>query len=217
LNRRRRTVLTVSFALLAGVPLLAACDAHPGAAAVVGGKRIEVSSLQAQVNDVRTAQQASPGAADLISSSSQLDQSKLNGMIFDKVLQKAANDHGVGVSSHEIQVARQQAAAQSGGEKALDTALLQQGQLAPGQIDGAVRRDLLMEKLSAAVGGDPSAPQQDPKLLAALVTASKQLHVDVNPRYGAWDNGKVSLGSAKIEWIKQVTAQAPAAQPPTSA
>lgn len=210
MNRRRRTVLTVSIAFLAGLPLLAACDAHPGAAAVVGGRRIAVSSLQAQVNDVRAAQEASPEAADLVRSSAQLDQIKLNGMIFDKVLDRAAEEHGVSVSTHEVQVAKQQAEAQSGGARQLEAVLLQQGQLTPGQIDGAVRRDVLMEKLSAAVGGDPAAPQQDPKLLAALVTASKQLHVDVNPRFGTWDDGKVSLGNTKIEWIKQVSAQAPA-------
>lgn len=49
---RRRTALSVSAmsSLLLAAPLLTACGsaAHPGAAAVVDGKRITVSQLQSQ-------------------------------------------------------------------------------------------------------------------------------------------------------------------------
>lgn len=209
---RRRTALSFSAALVAGIPLLAACGstAHPGAAAVVGGQRIEVSTLQAQVADVRKAQESSPGSAELIKNSGQLNQAKLNGMIFDRILEQAAKNAGVTASRHEIQTARQQAASQSGGEKQFDALLLQQGALTPGQIDDAVRRDVLMSKLAAAVGGDTTTPEGQQKLLAVLKKTSKAMHVDVNPRYGTWDNGKVALGNTKTDWIKQVTTEAPA-------
>jgi hypothetical protein len=206
-NSRRRSVLSLSV-LVAGVPLLAACGsaAHPGAAAVVGGQRITVSSLQAQVDDVRDAQRASAQSAQLISNSAQLSQAKLNGMIFDRILERAAKDAGVSASRHEIQTARQQAAAaQPGGEKQLEATLLQQGALTPAQIDDAVRRDVLMAKVATAVGGDTSTPAGQQKLLAVLTKTSKDLDVDVNPRYGTWDNGKVALGSTKTDWIKQVS------------
>lgn len=215
-NSRRRTVLSLSVALAAGVPLLAACGstAHPGAAAVVGGERITMSSLQAQVNDVRAAQEASPQSAQLISNSAQLSQAKLNGMIFDRVLDRAARDAGVTATRHEIQTARKQASsAQPGGEKQLEATLLQQGALTPGQIDDAVRRDVLMSKLASAVGGDTTTPEGQQKLLAVLTKTSKDLHIDVNPRYGSWDNGKVALGSTKIDWITQVSTEAGAQQP----
>ncbi|MCF3963821.1 SurA N-terminal domain-containing protein [Streptomyces fuscigenes] len=218
-NSRRSSVLSLSAALAAGLPLLAACGsaAHPGAAAVVGGQRIPVSSLQAQVDDVRTAQQASPQAAQLIGNSAQLSQAKLNGMIFDRILDRAAKDTGVSASRHEIQTARQQAAAaQPGGEKQLEATLLQQGALTPAQIDDAVRRDVLMTKVAKAVGGDTTTPAGQQKLLAVLTKTSKDLHVDVNPRYGTWDNSKVALGNTKTDWIKQVSGQAPD-QVPTDA
>lgn len=52
-------------------PLLAACgsEAHPGAAAVVGGDRIDVATVQAQAADVRTAQQKSEQSEELVTKS----------------------------------------------------------------------------------------------------------------------------------------------------
>jgi hypothetical protein len=215
LHRRRRTALSISAALLAGAPLLAACgnEAHPGAAAVVGGQRIEVSTLQTQVRQVRTAQAASPDSAQLIKNTGQLSQAKLNSLIFDRVLQKAADNNDVKVSRKEIQTARAQAAAQSGGEKQFAALLLQQGALTPGQIDDAIRRDVLLAKVARAVGGDTSTPDGQQKVLAELSKTSKQLHVDVNPRYGSWDDKQVTLGTAKTPWITQVTQQAPQQEP----
>lgn len=108
MHRRRRTALTVSAALLAGAPLLTACgsEAHPGAAAVVGGDRIEVSTLQGQVAAVREAQRDSKDASQLIDKSGQLSRAKLHGMIFDRVLDRAAQDAGVTVNRNEIQQMR---------------------------------------------------------------------------------------------------------------
>lgn len=70
MHRRRRTALVVSAAMLVAAPLLSACgnQAHPGAAAVVGGDRIEVSTVQAQVAEVRTAQRESDQSVQLINS-----------------------------------------------------------------------------------------------------------------------------------------------------
>ncbi|KIF69553.1 lipoprotein [Streptomyces sp. AcH 505] len=215
MNRRRRTALSISVVLLAAAPLLTACgsDSHPGAAAVVGGKRIEVSTLQAQVAAVRKAQEASPQSAELIKNSGQLNQNKLNGMIFDRILLQAASDEGVSASRREIQTARQQAEAQSGGAKAFESVLLQQGALTPDQIDDAVRRDVLLAKVATAVGGDTTTPQGQQKVLALLAKTSKSMHVDVNPRYGTWDNTKISLGQSTTPWIKQVTKEAPQQEP----
>lgn len=215
MHRRRRTALSFSAALLAGAPLLTACgsDAHPGAAAVVGGQRIEVSAVQGEVRDVRTAQGASPQAAELIKNTGQLSQVKLNGMIFDRILRQAAADAGVKVSRNEVQAARRQAAEQSGGEKQFRALALQQAALTPDQIDEGIRRDVLLSKVTAALGADTMTPDGQQKLLAGLAATSKKLGVDVNPRYGSWNYAKVQLGDAKTPWITQVTRQAPQQEP----
>ncbi|MFD5024452.1 hypothetical protein [Streptomyces sp. NPDC058373] len=60
MHRRRRTPLALMAATLLAAPLLTACggDARPGAAAVVGGERITVAQLDAQVGQARDAQVA---------------------------------------------------------------------------------------------------------------------------------------------------------------
>ncbi|QXE36498.1 SurA N-terminal domain-containing protein [Streptomyces sp. GMY02] len=215
MHRRRRTALSVSVALLAAAPLLTACgnDAHPGAAAVVGGERIEVSAIQAQVREVRDAQESTPDGAQLVKSTGQLSQAKLNSMIFDRVLQEAADEAGVRITRKEIQTTREQAAAQSGGEKQFAAMLLQQGALSAGQIDSAIRREVLLNKLAQALGANTMTPEGQQVVLADLTKTSEKLGIDVNPRYGSWDYKQVRLGEAKLPWITQVTQQAPEQEP----
>ncbi|MFE7778007.1 SurA N-terminal domain-containing protein [Streptomyces sp. NPDC057445] len=214
MHRRRRTALALSAALVAAAPLLAACgnEAHPGAAAVVGGDRIEVATLQSQVQDVRAAQETAPGSAQLIENTGQLSRAKLHGMIFDLVLEKAASEAGVTVSRKETQDARAAAVQQSGGEKQLAAMLLQQRGLAPDQIDQAVREEVLLTKLAKALDADLGTPQGQQKVGTALTAASKALDIDVNPRYGAWDDTKIQLGEYKAPWITQVSREPEAVQ-----
>ncbi|MET9726719.1 SurA N-terminal domain-containing protein [Streptomyces zaomyceticus] len=209
----RRTALTVSAALLAAAPLLTACgsDAHPGAAAVVGGERIDVSSLQAQVKDVRAAQESSPQAAQLVQATGDLPRRKLNVMIFDRVVDKVAADNGVTVSRGELQQTRTAFVRESGGEDRLATVLLQEQGVAPGQIDDVVRRNVLMNKIAAKLGVTDT-PEGQKKLTEVFSAASKALAIDVNPRYGAWDDAQVRLANSDAPWLRQLT-QDPAAVP----
>ncbi|MCX4969815.1 SurA N-terminal domain-containing protein [Streptomyces sp. NBC_00654] len=212
---RRRTALSVSAALLVAAPLLSACgsQAHPGAAAVVGGGRIEVSTVQAQAADVRSAQRSSPQAAQLVNRSGQLGRAKLHSLIFGQILDRAAKDAGVSVSRKEIQEARLASAAQSGGEEQLKAMMLQQRWVAPDQIDGDMRRDVQLPKLAEALGADLGSPAGQQVVGEALTKASEALDIDVNPRFGAWDDQKLQLGDYKASWITQVTkAEAPEPQ-----
>ncbi|MEV6397557.1 SurA N-terminal domain-containing protein [Streptomyces sp. NPDC051907] len=206
MHRRRRTALTVSAALLVAAPLLAACgnEAHPGAAAVVGGERIEVSTVQAKVKDVRTAQARSPQADQLIKDSGQLSRAKLYDLIVDEVVQRAADDAGITVSRKEIQEGRAALAQQSGGEEQLAGMYLQQRGVAPDQLNDVVRRDILVSKLAADLGAT-NTPEGQEKLNRAFTAAAESLDIDVNPRFGAWDDKKLELGSYKAPWITQVS------------
>ncbi|MGW0121116.1 SurA N-terminal domain-containing protein [Streptomyces sp. NPDC003327] len=208
---RRRAALTVSAALLAAAPLLTACgsDAHPGAAAIVGGERIEVSSLQNQVRDARSAQEASPHADELLKTSGDLGRQKLNGMIFDRVVDAVAAKLGVTANRAELQQTHAAFVRESGGEDRLAEALLQQQAVAPDQIDDVVRRNVLMNKIAAKLGVTDS-PEGQQKLTEVFSAASKSLDIDVNPRYGAWDDAQVQLtgGTKGTPWLRQIS-QAP--------
>ncbi|MEU2118732.1 SurA N-terminal domain-containing protein [Streptomyces sp. NPDC016459] len=209
----RRTALTVSAALLAAAPLLTACgsDSHPGAAAVVGGERIDVSSLQTEVKDVRAAQERSPQAAQLVQATGDLPRRKLNVMIFDRVVDKVAADNGVTVTRAELQQTRTAFVRESGGEDQLATVLLQEQGVAPGQIDDVVRRNVLMNKIAAKLGVTDT-PEGQKKLTDVFSAASKALAIDVNPRYGAWDDAQVRLASTTAPWLRKIS-QDPGAVP----
>ncbi|MFE0103168.1 SurA N-terminal domain-containing protein [Streptomyces sp. NPDC059009] len=211
-SSRRRTALILSAAALAAAPLLTACgnDAHPGAAAVVGGDRITVSQLESRVNEVRAAQRkAIPDSrqyAQAISKSGGLTRATLHSMVLDRVLHRAASDARVHVSRREVQEARAGLVQQAGGEKALQQGYLQQFNVAPARIDDNLRTEIEANKLAKKLGLDMNSPQGQAEFWKNLTAASKKMKVDLNPRYGTWDVNKSRRVDAKTPWLREVTA-----------
>ncbi|MEU6576216.1 SurA N-terminal domain-containing protein [Streptomyces sp. NPDC046805] len=207
MHRRRRTALVLSAVIAAAAPLLTACgnDAHPGAAAVVGGQRISVAQLEGRVNEVRRAQRAVvPDEAQyqqVVASTSSLTRDTLHNMLLDRVLHRAARDHGVSVTRKEIQAMRTGLEQQAGGAKALETTWLQKYGVAPRLLDDNLRLQLEAQKLAQKLGTDTTQPA----FWKALSTASGELHIDLNPRYGTWDAQKSSRVDAKTPWVRDVT------------
>jgi hypothetical protein len=208
LHRRRRTALVLTAVIAAAAPALTACgnDAHPGAAAVVGGQRISVAQLQSRVNEVRTAQRAAvqneAQYVRAIATTGGLTRETLYGMVFDQVVHRAAQDAGVTVTRKDIQDMRASLAQQAGGSKALEATWLAQYGVPPQRLDENLRLQVEGHKLAAKLGTDTTQPA----FWKALSTASKELHVDLNPRYGTWDVEKSSRVDAKTPWVREVTA-----------
>jgi outer membrane murein-binding lipoprotein Lpp len=206
-SRRRRTALLLSAAIVAAGPLLTACgnEAHPGAAAVVGGQRITVSQLENRVNEVRAAQRAAvtddTQYAQAVSQTGTLTRDTLHGMVLDRVLHRAAEDAGVTVTRKEVQEMRAGLEQQAGGAKGLEMTWLQQYGIPPQRLDENLRLQLEAQKLAAELGADTSQPA----FWSALSKASEKLGVDLNPRYGDWDVQKVSRVDAKTPWVRDVT------------
>ncbi|MFI6207119.1 SurA N-terminal domain-containing protein [Streptomyces sp. NPDC051041] len=208
MHRRRRTALVLTAAIAAAAPLLTACgnDAHPGAAAVVGGERITVAQLQERVGEVRAAQRAAvtdeAQYAQAVNRTGTLARDTLHSMVLDRVLHRAAEDAGVAVTRREVQRMRAGLEQQAGGFKALEATWLQQYGIPPRRLDENLRLQLEAQKLARKLGTDTTRPA----FWKALSEASEKLDVDLNPRYGAWDvrrNGRVD---ARTPWIREVTA-----------
>ncbi|MEU9232014.1 SurA N-terminal domain-containing protein [Streptomyces subrutilus] len=203
----RRTALSVSTALLLAAPLLSACSgqARPGTAAVVGGERITTSALQAQVNEVRAAQnRTGQAAAELIAGTPNLERQKLDAMLQSRIIDKMAKTAGISVSAKEIEDERKAYVEENKGTEQFEALLLQKGAMAPGQVDRFLRDRVLLTKLTAKYG--------DGKLEEPARTAAKALHIEVNPRYGSFDVQQIKLGAGETPWITQRTRpeQAPA-------
>lgn len=207
MHRRRRTALVLTAAIAAAAPLLTACgnDAHPGAAAVVGGQRITVSQLDERVGEVRAAQRAAvqdeAQYQQVIARTGTLTRDTLQTMVLDRVLHRAAEDAGVTVSRKEIQAMRSGLEQQAGGAKALETTWLQQYGIPPQRLDENLRLQLEAQKLAEKLGTGTDRPE----FWKALSDASKELNVDLNPRYGTWDVQKSSRADAKTPWVRDVT------------
>ncbi len=207
MHRRRRTAFLLSAALVTAAPLLTACgsDAHPGAAAVVGDDRITVSQLENRVKEVRTAQRAATqGEAQYeqaIAKSGGLTRDTLHGMVLDRVLHRAAEDADVTVNRKEIQQARAGLEEQAGGAKAFEMTWLQRYGVPPERLEDNLRVQIEAQKLAARLGADTSQPA----FWKALSEASKELSVDLNPRYGTWDVEKSSRVDAELPWLREVT------------
>ncbi|MEV5102732.1 SurA N-terminal domain-containing protein [Streptomyces massasporeus] len=208
MHRRRRTALVLTAAIAAAAPLLTACgnDAHPGAAAVVGGQRITVSQLDERVGEVRAAQRAAvqdeAQYQQAIARTGTLTRDTLHTMVLDRVLHRAAENAGVSVSRKEIQAMRSGLEQQAGGAKALETTWLQQYGIPPQRLDENLRLQLEAQKLAEKLGTNTDRPE----FWKALSDASKDLNVDLNPRYGTWDVQKSSRADAKTPWVREVTA-----------
>ncbi|MFD6493734.1 SurA N-terminal domain-containing protein [Streptomyces sp. NPDC060188] len=211
MHRRRRTALVLSAAIVAAAPLLTGCgsDAHPGAAAVVGGQRITVAQLESRVNEVRSAQRAATKDEaqyeQAIAKTGTLTRDTLHGMVLDRVLDRAAKNEGVSVTRKDSQQMRSALEQQAGGSKALETAWLQNYGVAPKRLDDSLRTEIEAQKLASALGADMNTTDGKAVFWKAMSTASKQLHVDLNPRYGAWDVQKSSRVDAKTPWLREVT------------
>jgi hypothetical protein len=223
-SRRRRSTLTLSGAatLLVAAPLLTGCgdDAHPGAAAVTGGERITMGQLQAKVEAVRDAQRAAPHGAELVKGSGQLTRAALDGLIRERIVEKAAKDAGVSVTRREVGKYHAQLRKQAGGEKRLKEALLQQQAVAPSQIDDWLRVQVAVDKITKAENIDPRTPQGNAALQKKFSKTSEDLHISVNPRYGKWNVQAATLGNETEPWLRDLTGkqqdreQQQQAQPP---
>jgi hypothetical protein len=213
--RRRTAVSIAAAALLAASPALTACGsgpAHPGAAAVVGDQKISVSTLQHEVDRVRAAQSKSPQSAQLLGQSGKLSQQTLTMLVQSEVIDKAAADAGVSVSTAEVQQAHAQALQQfQGNEAQFEEAVLEQAGVAPTGIDDYLRTSLEVTKLTQSLGLQPGSDNGSAATVAAIAKTAKSLGVHVNPRYGTWDEKQAIIGAASEPWV--VTKSAPAADP----
>lgn len=211
MHRRSRTAFVLSAVIVAAAPLLTACggDAHPGAAAVVGGQRITVAQLESRVNEVRTAQRAATKDEaqyqQALAQTGNLTRDTLHSLVLDKVLDRAAKDAGVTVTRKDTQAMRTALEQQAGSAEALESAWLQQYGVAPKRLDDSLRTEVEYRKLAAALGADLNTADGKATFWKAMSEASKELDIDLNPRYGTWDVQKSSRVDAKTPWLKQVT------------
>jgi hypothetical protein len=214
---RRRTAVSIAAGLLLAAPVLTACGsgpAHPGAAAVVGDHRITVSTLQSEVDELRTAATKSPQGQQLLDSAGDLSTQMLDRLVQDQVLDRTLSDARVFVSDGEVQQDRQAALAQfSGNEAQLESTLLTNYGVAPSAIDHFFYRDVASGKIIQSLGYQPGSDGGNTALTQAVTKSAAAMGVTINPRYGRWDAQKATIGAESDPWVVDKT---PVAAPLTA-
>jgi hypothetical protein len=207
-NRRRhsrshRRTAAAAVTVLAAVALSGCAagtgTAHPGAAAVVGDQRIAVATLQSEVTAYRTALAAGgTGAAEPASVPAQT----LQWLVLAQVVQQTVAEHGLTVTEGQVQQAEASDAAQAGGVQALQAAFVSQLALAPSSMELFYRMRAGEMALLAQAGVGPTSSQAGAELQQILAASADRLGVQVNPRYGVWNAGKLALGAPSEPWLK---------------
>jgi hypothetical protein len=199
----RRRARTAVGALLAAAALTACSGgtAHQGAAAVVGGQRISIATVEGRLAELRTAVAAQPGGPR--TEPAGLTKQMVSDLVLDQVVARALADRQLSVSDGEIAQVRETETKLLGGENGLRTELLLKQGIPAEDIDAFYRQQLGIHKIAAAQGKDARTAEGDAVVRAALADAGGKLRIDVNPRYGRWDPQRVSLIDAATDWLPQ--------------
>lgn len=198
----RRTVPAVGALVAAAVLTACGGTAHPGAAAVVGQNRISVSAVQARMAEYRS-EAAAVGAAAGQQEPNDLAQSTLSQMVMSRVVDYAVTWYGLSVSDTEVAQLRANQKQAWGGEPVMEQALLVKRGVAAGQIDDFYREQLGLGKLAAMSGKQLGTADGNKVVHALLASASAELKVTVNPRYGSWDAQQSIVSTSLDPWLPQ--------------
>lgn len=169
----RRGVAAAAALALAGV--LAGCSSHPGAAAVVDGRQIPSSDVQAALADLK------PAAPSLTA------QLVLQTLIQEPTLLQLARDEGVGVSDGD-------------GKKLLDSLYTSAGVPAPASYAPAT---LVVGEHQAALTNLQKLDDID-AVSQEFADRLGELDVTVNPRFGGFEAGAVTAPTAPT-WVVTAT------------
>jgi hypothetical protein len=190
-SRRLRAAQVVG-AGLASVLLLGGCAAgtHPGAAATIGDKEISVTDLDKSTAAIQSAvggqQQIAPAAV-------------LKILVNNELAAQVLDQRSIKVSEAEIVPAMKVVVDQS---------------LYPKFAANPVTSDFLRAAALAVVGQiklaggtgsvtDPNAQQLSPEGAKLVEEASKNITVDIAPRYGSWDGTQLKDGSGSLSKLSE--------------
>lgn len=196
----------VAAAALLAAGALAACDGAPpkvGAAAVVGGDRITVTSLSQTVRDwreqfkkdpVANQMRANPNdpAQQMGADSGESDvRGALTLLVSFRVAEKLARQQGVAVPDGQTdQVALLMD--QRGGAGSITLASGLPRDKARDLARFLATQKLVMERLGT--DGGPQSPQAGRRWNELFRTTADGMHIKINPRYGTFDPAKGAIG-----------------------
>jgi hypothetical protein len=185
-----------AIALGCGVLVLAGCSnagsattvrVDSGQAAVSDEFRIAQSEIADEVSQVLSGLGQPPGEPP-----SGLASATTQRLVQARLIESYAATQGIELTRTQVEQGLEQLATENGGQEALENLALQSG-IPVGALELTVRTNLLVtaigEKLNPS--GDPQAAGESARV--ALSEFSDAIDVEVSPRYGTWDDARLSI------------------------
>jgi len=176
--------------MVLGVAVLTGCSDSPklaGSAVVVNGKVIPASAVSERVDKVRAQIQVTdPALITEVPSLIQINQRAVDHFVLVSLLDEVVVREGINISDLDVTAYKEEVFAQYAKET-IEAQLASQNAVPADDVDGFMYEILvqraLMDKL--APGADRQTRTQ--ALFDYLTELSKELNVELNPRFGKWD------------------------------
>ena len=156
-------------------------------AATIGDITISQASAQATVDEVLAERTKVDTSGMQIQTGNALNRAQLRFTIVTTLFDEIAKELKLEISSTEIEKAKADLIAQSGGQEALAKNLVA-AEIAPSNFDNYVRAIITSNKLQEALKASGVSDADVSARITQLINAkAAELKVEVNPRYGTWD------------------------------
>ena len=156
-------------------------------AATVGDITISQASAQSIIDEVLAERTKLDTSQMQLQSGNALNRSQLRFTIVTTLFDEIAKELKLEISSTEIEKAKADLIAQSGGQEALAKNLVA-AEIAPSNFDNYVRAIITSNKLQEALKASGVSDADVSARITQLINAkAAELKVEVNPRYGTWD------------------------------
>ena len=153
-----------------------------GAAAIVEQERY----TQQQLADDFVALDAALGSQDAPGSMDEVNRNFISMYIYDRVVQAAADKLGITADKTAVGRMRRSLEMQLGSEGGLEQFAATRG-IAPDQIWMVLRNSVLTTDIGAKLIGGTNTDEQSAAANAYLQQLALTMHIEVSPRFGAWD------------------------------
>lgn len=156
-------------------------------AATIGDISISQASMQSTIDQVLAERTKVDTAGMQVQTGNALNRAQLRFMIVTTLFDEIAKELKLTVTSTEIEKAKSELVAQSGGQEALARNLVG-AEIASSNFDRYVRAIITSNKIQDALIATGVAQEDVSMRISQLVNAkAAELKVEVNPRYGTWD------------------------------
>jgi hypothetical protein len=156
-------------------------------AATIGDISISQASMQSTIDQVLAERTKVDTAGMQVQTGNSLNRAQLRFMIVTTLFDEIAKELKLTVTSTEIEKAKSELVAQSGGQEALARNLVG-AEIASSNFDRYVRAIITSNKIQDALIATGVSQEDVSMRISQLVSAkAAELKVEVNPRYGTWD------------------------------